>query len=146
MKRKISLILAILWMAFIFYMSNQPSTVSSAQSSGFIEYTSNLPLIGNIISKLVDINIATIVVRKSAHMFSYFLLCILIFISIYNQNQNGKCLLISFIISVIYACTDEFHQLFIPGRSGEIKDIIIDSMGALISIIIINIFVKSKKR
>jgi VanZ family protein len=31
----------------------------------------------------------------------------------------------------LYAASDEFHQLFVPGRSGEVKDVLIDSAGAV---------------
>ena len=48
-------------------------------------------------------------------------------------------------ICFLYACTDEFHQLFIAGRSAEIKDVLIDSFGSLTSILLCNfIYLKSK--
>lgn len=33
-------------------------------------------------------------------------------------------------IAVLYACTDEYHQLFVPGRSGQLRDVMIDAVGA----------------
>ena len=42
----------------------------------------------------------------------------------------------AWIFCILYAMSDEFHQLFVPGRSGEIRDICIDSLGALLGIII----------
>lgn len=41
---------------------------------------------------------------------------------------------------MIYACTDEIHQLFVPGRSGQFRDVMIDSLGAFIGILILSIF------
>ncbi|UYJ41604.1 MAG: VanZ family protein [Lachnospiraceae bacterium] len=36
----------------------------------------------------------------------------------------------SWMIAVLYACTDEYHQLFVPGRSGQLRDVMIDAVGA----------------
>ena len=38
---------------------------------------------------------------------------------------------------MFYAITDEFHQYFIPGRSAEIRDVLIDSSGALTGILFV---------
>ena len=47
---------------------------------------------------------------------------------------------------ILYACTDEIHQLFVPGRSGMIRDVFIDSIGGIIGISIISIYENIKKR
>jgi len=46
------------------------------------------------------------------------------------------------IISIVYAASDEFHQLFVPGRSSTIKDILTDLIGILFAILI---YPKKKK-
>ncbi|WP_245575523.1 VanZ family protein [Alkalicoccus chagannorensis] len=38
------------------------------------------------------------------------------------------------IICVVYAASDEYHQTFIPGRSGEVSDVVIDGIGAFVGI------------
>ena len=50
------------------------------------------------------------------------------------------------ILAFLYACTDEFHQLFIAGRAGQFRDVCIDSTGALIMILIIYIINKRKDK
>ncbi|WP_373598210.1 VanZ family protein [Paraclostridium bifermentans] len=140
MKKKY-LVLTILWMIFIFYMSHQPATASDAQSGGFMEMLSNLPIIGGVLADFMKLDIAVFVVRKSAHMFLYFILSILIYLAIHNK-YNVKAYIISFILTALYACTDEVHQLFIQGRSGEIRDVLIDSSGALIGLILVYIINK----
>lgn len=140
MKKKY-LILTIIWMIFIFYMSHQPASASDAQSGGFMNMLSNLPIIGGVLGKFMELDIAVFVVRKSAHMFLYFVLAILIYLTIQNKYKI-KAYLISFILAAIYACTDELHQLFVQGRSGEIKDVLVDSSGALIGLIVIYIINK----
>ena len=51
--------------------------------------------------------------------------------------DNRKRLLLSIFLAFLYACTDEIHQLFVPGRSGEIKDVCIDTCGAFIGALIV---------
>ena len=55
MNKKIFLVLAILWMGFIFYLSNQPADISSDQSGELIKMLSNLPIIGNVIDYMMKI-------------------------------------------------------------------------------------------
>lgn len=136
MKKKIYPILIVLWMCFIFYMSAQPATVSSAQSGGFISFLSPIPFVGDIVSYLMDIKIGEFIIRKSAHMFLFFVLAILIYLYKYNKVNILKTCAIAFLLTFLYACTDEFHQLFVLGRSGEIRDVMVDSTGAFIGVIV----------
>ena len=147
MNKKIFLVLDILWMGFIFYLSNQPADISSDQSGELIKMLSNLPIIGNVIDYMMKIDIAQFIVRKSAHMFAYFLLFILMFMYAYKNNKGvKKSYFIGFVATFLYACTDEIDQVFIEGRSGEIRDILVDSTGALIGMVLVGIILKIKKR
>lgn len=148
MRKKIFLTLAILWMFVIFYMSNQPAHISSAQSSDAINLLSNVPVIGGAIDTMIANGTAQFVIRKSAHMFSYAILAIFWFMSIYDGKSIKKTFITSLVITFIYACTDEVHQLFIPGRSGEIRDVLVDSTGAIIGLFIVVLvtkFINNKK-
>ena len=145
-RKKIFLVLSIIWMAIIFYMSNQPSSISSAQSGNFIELLKNTPIIGTVLKTLLESDSAQFVIRKSAHMLSYATLAVLWFMALHDNEKNiRKTSIIAFIITFIYACTDETHQLFIPGRSGEFRDVLIDSTGALIGLGIVY-FITHKSR
>ena len=139
MRKKICIALAIIWMGVIFYMSNQPASISSIHSGNTINIISKLPIIGNIMDYLTSINIGEFIVRKCAHMFSYCILAIFLFMSVYEDNIK-KAIIITF----LYACSDEFHQLFIPGRSGEFRDVMIDSTGGIIGIVFTTFIVKYK--
>ena len=143
MKRKIFLVLSILWMCVIFYMSNQPAAISSAHSGGVINMISNMPVVGTLMKYLMSINIGEFVVRKGAHMFSYCLLAMLLFMSVYEKDIK-KAIIIAFLGTFLYACSDEFHQLFIPGRSGEFRDVMIDSLGGTIGLILIGFIARYK--
>ncbi len=71
------------------------------------------------------------------HFIIFFLLTFFIFISIKgNKKIKIKYILLVFIISLIYALLDEFHQLFVPFRNFSIKDILIDTAGIFSSIIL----------
>jgi len=43
------------------------------------------------------------------------------------------------LLSFLYACSDEFHQTFVPGRAGQFKDVLIDTAGALIGLIVVTL-------
>ena len=63
----------------------------------------------------------------------------------FKEFNNPKYLFIALLFSILCAFFDEFHQLFVDGRSGQIKDVLIDSMGAFVTLLILrNIRVISK--
>ena len=147
MRKRVYLLLAFIWMGVIFYMSNQPASVSSQHSGGVIEFLNNLPFIGSIVTYMMEIDIAEFIIRKAAHMFSYFLLAILLFMSNYDNKKNLlKVSLQSLIFTFLYACSDEFHQLFITGRSGEFRDVLIDTSGGIIGILVLYFIIKFIKK
>lgn len=147
MKKKLFIILTIIWMALIFYMSNQPADISSEQSSSVISMLSSLPIIGNLIDIMIANDTAQFIIRKGAHMFSYGVLATLCFMSMYDINKSIKNTGIKAItIAFIYACTDEIHQLFIDGRSGEFRDVLVDTTGSIIAIGIVYLLLKNKRK
>mgnify|MGYP002517111137 CR=1 FL=1 len=79
-------------------------------------------------------------VRKLAHFSEYALLgisLILPLIVYYSDRFRRKILfLISWGICAAYAVLDEFHQSFSPGRSPQLRDVVIDSCGALAGILL----------
>ena len=79
-------------------------------------------------------------------MCAYDRICILAFLIYKTIVHIEKSLVKSFIFTFLYACTDEFHQLFIAGRAGQFRDVCIDSTGALIMILIIYIINKRKTK
>ncbi len=77
-------------------------------------------------------------VRKGAHASIYFVLTILIVIALYISGlRDIRAYLVAILICFLYACTDEFHQVFVPGRTGQFKDVIIDTIGGIIGIILV---------
>ena len=77
-------------------------------------------------------------IRKCAHMTEYAIFAALTFIALYYDGIRKRMTYIwAVIIAFLFACTDEFHQLFVPGRSGQFTDVCIDTIGACIGMLII---------
>lgn len=131
----------ILWMGLIFYMSNQPGDVSSKQSGLVLKL---FQVLGIDLSKELG-EVATFIVRKAAHFTEYFILYILCVNVMKHYFDIKKAIVYAFAVSFLYACTDEIHQYFIPGRAMAFKDVLIDSSGALFAMIIRTVLLKGKR-
>lgn len=130
------------WMLFIFYMSHQTGDESSEQSK-FVLYIFNL--LGLSLDSYFG-DIATLIIRKGAHFTEYFILFILAYNVVGMYLDSRKAKLYSIIIVFLYACSDEFHQSFVPGRGPAFKDVIIDTSGGIVSCICIMIYNKIRLR
>ena len=135
MKKAIKIILVILWMAIIFCFSNQKADDSSKLSDGLIVKVANIFVDKNLSTKDKEIILEkyTTVVRKTAHFSIYLILGILV-ISLLLEYNIKHIILVSLIICLLYSISDEVHQLFIDGRSGEVRDVLIDTTGSLVGI------------
>ena len=77
------------------------------------------------------------VVRKGAHFSVYLLLGALFCQALFGHTENSYILICGAILfSMLFAATDELHQIFVPGRSGELRDVAIDSGGATLGTLI----------
>lgn len=88
--------------------------------------------------KIEKIQILQPFVRKGAHFSIYMLLGILLMCcsQTFNWRQESR-FNISVMFAFLYACTDELHQKFVQGRSGQFSDVCLDTVGAALGIIII---------
>lgn len=135
-------ILIIINCVSIFYLSNQIADDSTKQSSTIVNIISDIiPSIKNMQEPDKTIFIEktlTPIVRKTAHFSIYALLGILTlnFMCAYKGRSFYQRGLVSFLFCLFYAITDEIHQIFIEGRSCEFRDVCIDSLGALIAIMV----------
>lgn len=127
----------IIWMIFIFIMSNTNGNDSSSQSNFFAD----------IILQFLNIDKETLtfLIRKLAHMSEYAILALFTYYALIKIAFNKRIIFqITFLISFLYACSDEFHQLFISGRSGQFTDVLIDSTGCLIMLLFLYLWQKRK--
>lgn len=149
MRKTIKLILIILCMMTIFMFSSDSANESSKKSDGLIIKTCETVLRRKLTSyeKEKYVSKLEFIVRKSAHLFIYLILGLLV-ISYFKEINliNNKGILIAFMICFLYACSDEIHQYFVPGRSCELRDVLIDSTGSLIGIYIYNFIYSVRRR
>lgn len=140
MKKKINIILLIFWMIIIFLFSSQNGSESSNLSDGVIETT--VKTVSKITGKdISEESLEDIVkkyvffVRKNAHFFEYLILGILVINVIKDYKQIDKRLiLIALLFCILYSISDEIHQMFVPGRSSRVLDVLIDSLGSSLGI------------
>lgn len=153
MKKIIIPLICILWLGFIFYNSTRPGDVSNAKSYSILnkiraEYRqldgeekqqySKLPS-GAKEEKL------NLFIRKNAHAFEYCVLAIIVCLILAQFGLKGKYAIIYVMfICLLYAVLDEFHQLYVPGRTSSVRDVLIDFLGSVIGMclyyLVCNIF------
>ncbi|ABO51521.1 VanZ family protein [Desulforamulus reducens MI-1] len=124
----------LLWMALIFNLSSQVAEQSNQLSTGIKE------VIVKTVEKVApkaefDIDDFNHILRKNAHFFAYLVLGILVLNALKTCGVTGyPSIALALGICILYAMSDEVHQLFVPGRGGQVKDVIIDSAGASVGV------------
>ena len=140
-KRFLYLIPVIIWMIFIFYMSGKTGQESSGQSGKISLFITDLleKVRQDSPQEMQNLqDILELVIRKAAHMTEYailFLISYLAMVKISMSQSRFYNRSIAVLISLLYACSDEMHQLLVPGRSGKMIDVGIDMAGVLIVLI-----------
>lgn len=148
--RYISIILIIINCIIIFNFSSEKSTQSDETSGRLINILIELnPKTKNLTNNEKEEIKANIVkpIRKIAHFTIFASLGGLIYVCLQTfEIKDSKRVVISEFLAFIYACTDEIHQLFVSGRSGQILDVLIDSGGSMFGILIVYIVVVVYKK
>jgi VanZ family protein len=145
MRKFLSWAAVILWMALIFKLSSQPAVQSSKLSTGITKI--NIKAIEKV-NPNTKFNIVKFdhMVRKNAHFFVYLFLGVFVINVLRRSGIRGyRCVVYALLICILYATSDELHQIFVPGRGAQVKDVIIDSAGASVGILV-NIVISRKKR
>lgn len=84
-------------------------------------------------------------IRKAAHVTEYLILTLLTVLPLSVYGLRGKKLIfVSFLCCILSAAGDEFHQSFIPGRSPQFTDVLVDSIGILIGCGISCLFLRNR--
>lgn len=149
MKKTISFIVLILWMIVIFSFSSADANKSTGTSDKVI--TTMIEIKDKITNnetpnneKEIIVKNSSFYIRKIAHITEYLILGFLTFNLLKQYSVTNIYYAIG--LSILYSCTDEFHQLFISGRSGSIRDVLIDSIGILIGTYLYKLlFIKNKE-
>lgn len=145
MKKRILLdwLLVVILMIIIFMFSKDPAVSSSDKSNYLVETLVNFFNLKNI--DLFELNV---IIRKLAHFIIYFILGVLVFNAVKDTSSKTliSIMIISILICTLYAETDELHQMLVPGRSGEARDVIIDSAGSSQGALIYFLILKNKNK
>ncbi|HHY28165.1 MAG TPA: VanZ family protein [Desulfitobacterium dehalogenans] len=138
----VSWVAVFLWMGIIFYLSAQVAAQSDELSQGIAQR-----LFSAVAKAFPGLNMDSIqsnfLVRKSAHFLTYLVLSVLTMNALGRSGiKGGRQIAVAVGICVLYAISDEVHQLFVPGRSGQIKDVLLDSGGAIVGAALYRLFVR----
>ncbi|MBU3158338.1 VanZ family protein [Clostridium frigoris] len=141
LKRKTiaKILLCVFWLGLIFYNGTRPGETSQKSSRGLIDFAGRVLNISsaNIEKVGVKFNDVNYYVRKNAHFFEYFIFSLLI-CSIVRQSKlqrSNKIWMLLFLL-LMFPVIDEFIQKYIPNRTSNVLDIIIDFSGGILGMFI----------
>jgi VanZ family protein len=126
----------LLWLVVIFQLSAQNAEHSGALSKGLSR------IILGVLEKVApqfqfDLDSLDHLLRKNAHFLAYVILSILVINAKRRSGLKGlRWFIMALLFCVLYAVSDEIHQLFVPGRSAQIRDVLIDGSGVVLGSII----------
>ena len=150
-RRKVFLAITLLCMAAIFLFSSR----TGAESTGDRYFVGNIvgevfvpgfdkwsPEEQQAFAEKIDHP-----VRKTAHAMEYAVLGLLTAGAFIDRRTSIRAgILVPWCIATAYAASDEIHQLFVPGRSGQVSDVILDSAGVLAGLLVLAAVRKIRRR
>ncbi len=127
-------------MAFIYSMSDKPAVISTNESITVTEMLLNMVSGFIYVDPAKKAYIITAMephIRKIAHMTEFGILFLLLLIpaSLFIKKMSVRPVT-AFAISFLYGVSDEIHQLFVPGRAGMVRDVLIDMLGVVMALIL----------
>lgn len=120
------------WMSLIFFLSHQDRDQSVQTASWVVQILSLIPVDPAIWQEPA----VRIFIRKSAHFTEYLILALLTFRFVRLYQPIPSAFWVSLLICACYAATDEFHQSFVPGRGPSVRDVMIDTAGAALGLLL----------
>lgn len=149
--KKFNILLLVAWLIVIFMFSNEKADVSSERSDA-IAYNI-VDIMENITGKdYTDTDLESIlhnvvfIIRKTAHFMEYLILGILVINVIKDYKLlDTKYVITGVLLCMLYSISDEVHQLFIQGRSCQLRDVLIDTSGSIVGILIYYLIYKYKR-
>jgi len=136
MIKKVLLFIGVILVSLQIYGASSQVATESAEVSGKI--TKKIVKVITAVKKVEPKEVGSLyktvhhIIRKTAHFLEYALLSFLVFLLAKCYNiKICICILISLGYCLLFAMFDEWHQLSVAGRSGEIKDVLIDFCGSI---------------
>ncbi|SYX86084.1 conserved membrane protein of unknown function [Paenibacillus alvei] len=146
------------WMAFIFYKSSQ--TYADQDLRPTLAAWLPLPILeqwlphieftydGGLVTWKQPYDFVEFFIRKGAHVTEYAILAFLVIRTLLALRwERWMAIVIGAVISVAYAASDEWHQSFVPNRTGHAIDVAVDSIGVVLVVLlflIAGLFSRSK--
>lgn len=129
----------ILMMLTIFFFSHQPGKISATVSNA-VANTLQIEQQSEYVAVSAQPLFAGLSLRKYAHIILYFLLGVSAFLVVKDGWQNWYVrLFFALTICFLYSCSDEFHQMFIPGRDASIEDLCVDAIGYGVAVVVLSV-------
>lgn len=128
MKKALRVIFLIGIFIFIFYMSSQEALKSNSYNMELIKLLKlkwGIDLYSLFGYKYVDI-----IIRKLGHFFEFAMLS-LSFYLVFSAFKFRRATILTIVFCILFAFADEFHQLFVQGRTASFIDVIIDFLGVM---------------
>ena len=142
-KRFIFITITLIWTAVIFSFSLQSGEVSGDLSGSVLEAILGFFMPG-VLESPEKLELFHLILRKCAHFTEFMILGILSSIALKYMKVGYKGI-IGLGYCVLIASLDETLQLFISGRAGKVQDVLIDSAGALVGVVVVLIYFKVTK-
>ncbi len=135
-KRILYAVLVIVWMGVIFFFSSQNGEESSGLSDTIVRAVIELfcPSFDGMPAGEQQhiLESVSFIVRKTAHFTEYAILAVLCMLfTLTYEGVHWKTAAGAVLFCALYAVTDEFHQGFVADRSPQLRDVCIDTAGAL---------------
>lgn len=132
-------------MCLIWMFSANSGDVSSGQSMGIVSrvITIGEELTGHTLTEQERVQWEERIhtpIRKMAHMTEYMIFALTVAFPFLLYHKSKKWISVfTYVYCVGYAGIDEIHQLFVPERAGQLRDVLIDSIGVLVGIILFRV-------
>ncbi|MBQ9468538.1 MAG: VanZ family protein [Clostridia bacterium] len=156
--RAVFLVLTLAVCAAIFVFSGEDREKTTAHSAAFADNVARQVVNGyeqmSEREKTAETNYIEKTIRKFGHAVEYMALgafCALFFLTFSGETPTirqkkkkrksvprGLLILFSFLFCILYAISDEVHQLFVPGRLGSALDVVLDAAAALTAILTVS--------
>lgn len=160
MKKYLIWLLPLGWMGVIYYSSSTPYEDQDIKPllGNLIDFRFLEPMVGSISftynQSVVSVDTYGIngfiefFIRKGAHVTVFFLLTCFLYIAFRKTTSLTKhgILLASFLLTVLFAVSDEIHQGVTPNRTPYIGDVILDSIGAFAAVLCIYLVTLYRKK
>lgn len=147
-KRIIYILMTLVWVGIIFSFSLQPAEVSDQTSRGVWDWIMETFLAETSEELQVmltrQFDFLHFLLRKFGHFSEFFILGILSMLTLQQTKFHHKGI-IGIVFCVLVASVDETIQLFVSGRSGQISDVVLDSVGAIVGVTFLLTVRKIKK-